>query len=149
MSVTGPSFVLESSLWPSNLILSVNHFSYCFLNPLIIWVCRCGTDRKQTGVGHTNLASHVKSEHAEDFIQMTNELASPVDGHTADQLIHFKFFFYRRKAVQVFGWIHISVNCFQTFSVVQNDVFRKHVRRKPISVNCIHKYLTFLTSVLS
>ena len=102
-----------------------------------VWVCKCGTSRKQTGGGYTNLVSHVRAVHPEALEEMRN------DGH-ASTVTQTSSIYTHKKTVHLFGWIDLVVNALQPFSIVENPVYRRHVRYEPISTKTLTKYLQLL-----
>ncbi len=104
------------------------------------WVCNCGTKRKNTGTGYTNLFSHVQSQHPEDFKNCIEDLPlSSASQNTQDTI------FYKKKTIQVHGWLDVIINGLQPFYIVESEVFRRSEKFETLRYKRLSKYRNALT----
>eukprot|EP00171_Calliarthron_tuberculosum_P021796 IDg21796t1 len=98
------------------------------------WKCKCGTVRKQNGTGYTNLTSHVRDKHPDDYQKLRSESGQP--SHSSESAPSSLFF--NRKTLQMHGWVDLVVAGLLPFSAVENPTYRRHVRYDPISRRDTH-----------
>lgn len=91
-----------------------------------VWVCKCGTIRKQTGTGYTNLVSQVKSEQFQDYQNLVSELISSSEDGSRN--LSAPTFFCRLKPVQYHGWNDLVINGLHPFSVVDSEIYRRNIK---------------------
>ena len=103
------------------------------------WICKCGTRRKQTGHGYTNLVSHVEKQHPTDLQTLLSDAGYAENSSASESL------FFNSKTVQMHGWLDLVLNGLLPFCIVDNPVFIRCVKFKPIARNTLSKYMSLLT----
>lgn len=94
-----------------------------------VWICKCGTSRKQIGGGFTNLVSHVARERYEDYKNLVNQYHS--SNGAAVVFTSTPSLFFRKKVTH----IHLRID------IIINDPVKCFERNVPT----FHKYLPLLT----
>lgn len=78
------------------------------------------------GYGYTNLVDHVKRDYDDDLRKLLNDdggiSASPASTSKKGNL------FFRRKTGNLYGRMHFVVMDQQPYLVVENEVFRMHLK---------------------
>lgn len=92
------------------------------------WVCRCGVRRKKSGLGYTNLVSHIQQSH----VQKQESTLSV----------------YSSKAGKIYAWLRIICLSLLPFSTVENKNIIPFMVMEPICYNTFIKYLNHLTEVV-
>ncbi len=107
------------------------------------WVCVCGTKRKNSRTGYTNLVTHVQSQHPNDSLKLeSNEFLSNFDSHESP-----KSSFYPKKTIQVNGWLKLVIEELLPFRIVESHVYRNAVKFPPTSRPTLMKYMSLLTKI--
>ena len=104
----------------------------------MIWTCKCGKHRKDSGRGYENFVSHVRTTHSEEFqnlISNESQSAAPSKASTA------RLLFYRKSATDIFGWLELIIKALLPFSTVTNPYFRSFSQYQSISMNTLIKYM--------
>ena len=105
------------------------------------WVCICGTTRKQSGTGYSNLISHIQNKNPEEF-QRIREIddahrngiyseTSKTSFQTGKSFLDIEgkaTYFYDTKVLSVHGWIGLVVNALLPFTIEHQSTLRRHVK---------------------
>ncbi len=87
-----------------------------------VWPCRCGTKRK-AGRGYANFASHVLSQHVEDFHLLCKDMDNCVSTSSSSHAGKInQSVFYSKKAVQLHGCLDLILSGLMPFNIVGNPV---------------------------
>eukprot|EP00171_Calliarthron_tuberculosum_P021824 IDg21824t1 len=90
-------------------------------------------------------AFFVAKEGVADTWELKQETNS-VDSRKSSTQTPATMFYARKKTVHAHGWIDLVVNGLQPFSIVENEVFRRHVRYEHLSTKTLVRYLSKLST---
>lgn len=122
------------------------------------WRCVCGTTRKQSGTGYSNLISHAQNKHPEEFQRIRNIDEAYRNGEQSEtsrtsrgmnktslDLEGKASYFFDPKVISVHGWMDLVVHSLLPFSIIDQPSFHRHVKYSPIDNKTFVKYLGLLT----
>jgi len=104
------------------------------------WYCRCGTRRKEPSRGYENFVEHVRKHHSKDLDNLLEDGASTASESRPALL------FYKKKTLDVYGWLRYIIMGLQPFYAVENKVVSEFSQYGPISYNTLMKYMDLLTT---
>ena len=100
------------------------------------WICKCGSRRKKTGTGWTNLVTHVLNQHPDEYSSLQN--AESKRDTAKRESLPFKF--YKRKTINIHGWLKLISSCNQPFNVCEIKQYIDHMKYEKIDVDTLKKY---------
>ena len=100
------------------------------------WICKCGSRRKKTGTGWTNLVTQVLNQHPGEYSALQNEDSKKA----AAKRESLPLTFYKKKAINVHGWLKFMSTCNQPFNVSENKNYIEHMKYDKIDVDTLKKY---------
>ncbi len=78
------------------------------------WVCKCGSQEKNTGTGCRNLVIHILSQHPDDCKTCLADLSQSAASNNTHTLI-----IYKTKTFQVDGWFELGINGYSLLCIVK------------------------------
>ena len=104
-----------------------------------VWECKCGTTRKQSGSGYTDLVTYVVYQHSSEYDALIRNSSSHSAFSNSPNL------FYNSKTAQVHGFLDLVLNGLHPFYVTENHVFRGSIRFPPLRYRTLMKFMHMLT----
>lgn len=108
----------------------------------------CGTTRQQSGSWYAKLFYHVSSKHSYRCKKLQEVKGSlNLSSTSNDSLIleNKALFLYSKKCASAHCWLDLTVYGLSPFSIVEERVFRAHVKHLPIDRKSVSKYMNLLT----
>ena len=105
------------------------------------WTCKCGTTRKQIqGSGYTNLMTHLKQQHADDYETAVIAARGDVVDGTRKITTHFN-----SKGANLYGWLDWVIQDNEPITFVERRTVRQYSVLKPISRATLKRYIEEIT----
>lgn len=98
-----------------------------------IWVCLCGTERRNNKTGYSNLASHAYEKPTDDVLTLT------VDAVVQPLQIVSSFFIVPKKIILLYAWSDMVAMGLQPFRFVEDEVMTNRTKYHSVIVD------TFMT----